>query len=99
LPLKINFVRDFKKMIENTPEKNITVNRKASHDYFIHHTYEAGIVLLGTEIKALRLNRANLIDSFATISEGEVWLINANISVYDQASYNNHDPLRKENYY
>ncbi len=82
-------------MIENTPEKNITVNRKASHDYFIHHTYEAGIVLLGTEIKALRLNRANLIDSFATISEGEVWLINANISVYDQASYNNHDPLRK----
>jgi len=82
-------------MIEKQSEKNITVNRKASHDYFIQQTFEAGIVLVGTEIKALRLNRANLIDSFATIINGEVWLINANISVYDQASYNNHDPLRK----
>ncbi len=82
-------------MIEKQSEKNITVNRKASHDYFIQQTFEAGIVLVGTEIKALRLNRANLIDSFATITNGEVWLINANISVYDQASYNNHDPLRK----
>lgn len=81
-------------MIEKTQEKNITVNRKANHDYFIQQTYEAGIVLVGTEVKALRQNRANLVDSYATISNGEVWLINSNISVYDQASYNNHDPLR-----
>jgi len=81
-------------MIEKTQEKNITVNRKANHDYFIQQTYEAGIVLVGTEVKALRQNRANLVDSYATISNGEVWLKNLNISVYDQASYNNHDPLR-----
>lgn len=81
-------------MIEKTQEKNITVNRKANHDYFIQQTYEAGIVLVGTEVKALRQNRANLVDSYATISNGEVWLKNSNISVYDQASYNNHDPLR-----
>jgi len=81
-------------MIEKTQEKNITVNRKANHDYFIQQTYEAGIVLVGTEVKALRQNRANLVDCYATISNGEVWLKNSNISVYDQASYNNHDPLR-----
>ncbi len=82
-------------MLEKSQEKNITINRKASHDYFIHQTYEAGIVLVGTEVKALRQNRANLIDSYASVTNGEVWLMNANISVYDQGSYNNHDPLRK----
>jgi len=75
-------------------EKNITVNRKATHDYFIQQTFEAGIILVGTEVKALRNNLANLVDSYARIISGEVWLINSNISVYDQASYNNHDPLR-----
>ena len=82
-------------MTENPAEKNITINRKARHEYFIHQTYEAGIVLVGTEVKALRQNRANLVDSFAMISNGEVWLHNANISVYDQGSINNHDPVRK----
>ena len=82
-------------MVKNTVEKNITVNRKAGHDYFIQQTYEAGIVLVGTEVKALRQNRANLVDSYAVIENGEVWLLNANISVYDQGSYNNHDPVRK----
>ncbi|MFA7228551.1 MAG: SsrA-binding protein SmpB [Melioribacteraceae bacterium] len=82
-------------MAEITVEKNITVNRKATHEYFIINTYEAGIVLVGSEVKALRLNRANLVDAYAVISEGEVWLMNSNISVYDQASINNHDPVRK----
>jgi SsrA-binding protein len=82
-------------MIENSEEKNITVNRKARHDYFIHQTYEAGIVLVGTEVKSLRLNRANLIDSYAGFINGEVWLFNAHVSTYDQGSINNHDPLRK----
>ncbi|MCL6098487.1 MAG: SsrA-binding protein SmpB [Bacteroidetes bacterium] len=82
-------------MIENQEEKNITVNRKARHEYFILQTYEAGIVLVGSEVKALRQNKANLVDSYAIITSGEVWLLNANISVYDQASINNHDPLRK----
>jgi SsrA-binding protein len=80
-------------MIDNS-EKNIVTNRKALHDYFIHQTYEAGIVLVGTEVKSLRQNKAALVDSYATIRNGEVWLINANINVYEQGSYNNHDPLR-----
>lgn len=82
-------------MAENPEEKNITVNRKARHEYFILQTYEAGIVLVGSEVKALRQNKANLVDSYALITSGEVWLLNANISLYDQASINNHDPLRK----
>lgn len=82
-------------MAENPEEKNITVNRKARHEYFILQTYEAGIVLVGSEVKALRQNKANLVDSYAVISKGEVWLFSANISAYDQASINNHDPVRK----
>ena len=82
-------------MTESTAEKNITVNRKARHEYFILQTYEAGIVLVGSEVKALRQNKANLVDAFAMLTNNEVWLMNANISVYDQASINNHDPLRK----
>jgi SsrA-binding protein len=82
-------------MTESSTEKNITVNRKAKHDYFILQAYEAGIILVGTEVKALRQNKANLVDSYATLTNGEVWLHNANISVYEQGSINNHDPVRK----
>jgi SsrA-binding protein len=76
-------------------EKNITVNRRARHEYFILQTYEAGIVLVGTEVKALRQNKGNLVDSYAAITNSEVWLFNTNISTYDQGSINNHDPIRK----
>ena len=82
-------------MTESSTEKNITVNRKAKHDFLILQTYEAGIILVGTEVKALRQNKANLVDSYATLTNGEVWLHNANISVYEQGSINNHDPVRK----
>ncbi|MDQ7818495.1 MAG: SsrA-binding protein SmpB [Melioribacteraceae bacterium] len=82
-------------MTENTSEKNITVNRKAQHEYFILQKYEAGIMLVGSEVKSLRQNRASLVDSFASVESGEAWLFNANINVYDQASINNHDPVRK----
>lgn len=82
-------------MTESSTEKNITVNRKAKHDYFILQTYEAGIVLVGTEVKALRQNKANLVDSYAALANDGVWLLNANISVYEQGSINNHDPVRK----
>ncbi len=81
-------------MIENT-EKNIVTNRKAQHEYFIHHTFEAGIVLVGTEVKSLRQNKVSLVDSYAMVKNGEVWLVNSNINVYDQGSYNNHNPLRE----
>ncbi len=81
--------------MEKQEEKNITLNRKAQHEYFLHQRYEAGIALVGTEVKALRQNKANLVDSYAMIINGEVWLLNSNISVYDHGSINNHDPLRK----
>ena len=81
--------------MDTQEEKNITVNRKARHEYFVLSTYEAGLVLLGTEVKALRQNNANLIDSYATIINGEVWLHNAHIGVYEHGNINNHEPLRK----
>ncbi|MEW6195637.1 MAG: SsrA-binding protein SmpB [Bacteroidota bacterium] len=82
-------------MSENITEKNITSNKKAKHDYFILQTYEAGIALVGTEVKSLRQGKANLVDSYALIKNGEVWLINSNISTYDQGSINNHEPVRE----
>lgn len=81
-------------MDNQAQEKNITVNRKARHDYHILQTFEAGIVLVGTEVKALREGRANLVDSYATIKNGEVWLVNAHISEYKQGNINNHNPTR-----
>ena len=75
-------------------EKNITVNRKARHEYFITQTFEAGISLLGTEVKALRQGKANLVDCYAAVKTGEVWLIGAHIGVYDFGNINNHDPIR-----
>lgn len=82
-------------MKETAEEKNITVNRKATHEYFIVQTYEAGISLLGTEVKSCRQNKVNLTDAYAAIRDGEVWLFNAHISHYDRGNINNHDPIRK----
>lgn len=81
-------------MAKESEEKNITVNRKARHEYSILQTYEAGIVLLGTEVKSLRQGKANLVDSYANLVNGEVWLIGAHISVYEQGNINNHEPTR-----
>ncbi|BDQ02100.1 MAG: SsrA-binding protein [Ignavibacterium sp.] len=81
-------------MDKQAEEKNITVNRKARHDYHILQTFEAGIVLVGTEVKALREGKANLVDSYATIKNGEVWLVSAHISEYKQGNINNHNPTR-----
>jgi SsrA-binding protein len=75
-------------------EKIVTTNRKARHEYHILETIEAGMVLLGTEVKALRAGKANLKDSYATIKDGEVYLLNMHISEYSHGSYNNHDPER-----
>ncbi|WP_010647478.1 SsrA-binding protein SmpB [Oceanobacillus massiliensis] len=75
--------------------KTITQNKKASHDYFIEETFEAGIVLQGTEIKSLRNGRVNLKDSHARIDRrGEVQLINLHIAEYEQGNRFNHDPTR-----
>jgi SsrA-binding protein len=74
--------------------KIISTNRKAHHLYHILESYEAGIALVGTEVKSLRLGRANLKDSYAMVKGGEVYLHNMHISPYDQASRFNHDPTR-----
>ena len=76
-------------------EKVLAQNRRASHDYFIEDTYEAGMVLMGTEIKSLRAGKANLNDAFATIRDGEIFLHNMHISPYEQGNrYNPTDPRR-----
>ena len=74
---------------------DVAVNRRARHDYFIDETYEAGIVLVGSEVKSLRAGKANLKDSYARVDRGEVWLFNTHISPYDPASQFGHDPTRK----
>lgn len=72
----------------------IASNRKARHDYTILDTYEAGIVLVGTEIKSLREGKASLVEAFATIDNGEVWLRNLHIPEYSMGSWTNHSPRR-----
>jgi SsrA-binding protein len=69
-------------------------NRKARHDYAILDTYEAGIMLMGTEVKSLRLGRASLVDAFATVDDGEVFLRNVHIPEYTQGSWTNHEARR-----
>ncbi len=74
--------------------KVVAQNKKAFHDYFIEETYEAGIVLQGTEIKSIRAARVNLKDSYARIHNGEMFLYSMHISPYEQGNRYNHDPLR-----
>ena len=77
-----------------TGRKIIASNRKARHDYSILETVEAGVMLTGTEVKSLRLGRASLVDGFASIDNGEVYLHGVHIPVYDQGSWTNHEPRR-----
>ena len=78
----------------SSDEKLVCVNRQARHNYFIDETYEAGLVLLGSEVKSLRDGKANLVDSYAQIRRGEAFLINAHISPYAGANQFNHEPTR-----
>ncbi len=72
----------------------VVTNRKAYHDYFIEEKFEAGIVLLGTEVKSLRHGRVNLQDSYAAVRDGEVFLHHCHISPYSHGNMMNHDPIR-----
>lgn len=72
----------------------IAQNRKARHDYTIIDTYEAGVVLTGSEVKSLREGRATLVDGFASVRDGEVWLEGVHIPEYTQATWTNHAPRR-----
>ena len=74
---------------------NVAENRKAFHDYHILETYEAGVALLGTEVKSIREGNVNLRDSFARVEDDEVWIYNVNISAYSHRGYSNHEPTRR----
>src|SRR5437016_7051819 len=76
-------------------QTSIAENRKAYHDYHLLESFEAGLVLLGTEAKAIREGRVSLRDSFARVEEGEVYLYNVNISPYSHRGYAEHEPLRR----
>ena len=80
------------------PQADITLvadNRKAFHDYHILETFEAGIALLGTEVKGIREGKANLRDSYARVERGEIWLYNVHINPYSHRGYANHEPTRR----
>src|ERR1044072_2730463 len=76
-------------------DKIVAQNRRARHEYHILDTWEAGLVLQGTEVKSLRDGKANMADAYATFIRGELWLLNLHISPYEQANRFNHDPLRQ----
>jgi SsrA-binding protein len=72
----------------------IASNRRARHDYHILETWEAGLVLTGTEVKSLREGKASMTDAYGIVRNGEVYLLNLHISLYKEGSYNNHEPTR-----
>ncbi len=72
----------------------ISVNRQAYHDYFVEDTYEAGIALVGTEVKSIRAGHVNLRGAYARVKDDEVWIEGMNIARYEQGTYLNHDPMR-----
>ena len=82
------------KPADNPEVESIARNRRARHDYSILDTYEAGIVLTGSEVKSLRDGKANISDAYGIVRDGEIFLINLHISLYERASYNNHEPTR-----
>ena len=77
-----------------TEERDATVNRAASHNYFLEDRMETGMMLTGSEVKSVRAGQANLKDAYALIKDGELWLLNAHIGAYEHGSYANHAPLR-----
>jgi len=82
-------------MTETGAERLLADNRKARHDYHVLETWEAGLALLGTEVKAIREGRVNLRDSYGRVEDGEVWLYGVHISPYSHRGYAEHEPLRR----
>lgn len=81
--------------MEKEKIKQITVNRKARHDYFVEETYECGVALAGTEVKSLRAGAVNLKDSYCSVDGGELFVNGMHISPYEQGNIFNRDPMRK----
>lgn len=77
-----------------TGEHLVATNRKARHEFFIEETYEAGLMLTGTEVKSLRSGRASIQESFARVEDGEIWLYHMHIPPYEAGNIFNHDPMR-----
>ncbi|MET9340223.1 MULTISPECIES: SsrA-binding protein SmpB [unclassified Nonomuraea] len=82
-------------MPRETGRKLIAQNKRARHDYHVEDTFEAGLVLQGTEVKSLRAGKASLIDGYASIDDGEAWLLNVHIPEYSQGTWTNHAARRK----
>ena len=82
-------------MAKETGRKLIAQNKKARHDYHIEDTFEAGLVLTGTEVKSLRQGRASLVDGFGEIDRGEAWLLQVHIPQYDNGTWTNHETRRR----
>ena len=82
------------KPVDKPPTTSVARNKRARHDYHILETWEAGVVLSGTEVKSLRQGKANLTDAYATVRDGEVYLLNLHISPYEQGNQFNHEPTR-----
>jgi SsrA-binding protein len=81
-------------MVKEEGKKLIAQNKSARHNYFIEEVYECGLVLLGTEVKSLRAGRASLVDGFAMVTDGELWLSGVHIPEYTQGTWTNHTPRR-----
>ncbi len=79
---------------DKPPTTTVARNKRARHDYHILEMWEAGVVLSGTEVKSLRQGKANLTDAYATVRDGEVFLLNLHIAPYEQGNQFNHDPTR-----
>ena len=82
-------------MVKELGKKLIAQNKKGRHDYFIDEIFEAGLVLMGTEVKSLRAGRATLTDGYAVVEDGELWLSGVHIPEYNEGSWTNHEPRRK----
>jgi len=82
-------------MVKELGKKLIAQNKKGRHDYFIDEVFEAGLVLMGTEVKSLRAGRATLTDGYAMLEDGELWLSGVHIPEYNEGSWTNHEPRRK----
>lgn len=80
--------------MENALSETVALNRKARHNYTISDTFEAGLVLTGTEIKSIRAGKANLSDAYARVEKGEAWLVGAHIAPYEAGNRHNHEPKR-----
>ncbi|MFE3453382.1 SsrA-binding protein SmpB [Nonomuraea sp. NPDC059194] len=82
-------------MPRETGRKLVAQNKRARHDYLVEDTFEAGLVLQGTEVKSLRAGKASLVDGYASIDDGEAWLLNVHIPEYSQGTWTNHAARRK----